>query len=234
MIGDRDEVSVMRPSPRLLRNVGLGAVLVLVVTACGGSTAGSVVTDSTFASVAVSVVQTPTVAGDATEAESVAAAQVAPDAMIAAAVDALVQSAAYSFKSTVTLTVQGAEIQSELEGWVDGPDRQITLRIAEAEVTTRVIDGVATVERDGAVTEVSLTEAADAPSLQILRSIRNPTFVDGGVEGKLSGRDLADSGYEVNGSATATVLIAADGTLGGYEIWGSNESWLISVTFTDL
>ena len=79
-----------------------------------------------------------------------------------------------------------------------------------------------------------MTQASDAPSLEILTFLRDMTFSSGGVTGNLTGADLTDLGYEVNGPAVATVLITADGTLNGYEITGTNDAWNISVTFSNL
>ena len=233
MTQDIDEISQMRSPAGILRNVGLGSVLVLVLVACGGSSSGpSGSTTTTSSDGSLSDATSTVSVENAGDSDAEPSDPLTPQEQVAAAVDDLVQSGAYAFTATVTLAVKGTQIESELEGWVDGADRQITLKIDDAETTTRVIDGVATVERDGEVTEVPLTEAPDAPSLEILKSIRNVAFVDGGVEGKFSGNDLVELGYEINGSALATVLIAADGTLDGYKIAGTNESWVIIVSFS--
>ena len=217
---------MLSPS-HMLRRVGVGLAVILSVAACGGST----ITESTASSTAVVIDAGPEV----TESTSTTLQQaLTPEERVAAAVDTLAESGQYSFEADVTLTVEGTKIDTELEGWVDGDDRQITLKADGSEVTTTVIDGVATVERDGEVTVVALTQASDAPSLEILTFMRNMTFSSGAVTGKLSASDLSELGYEVNGSAAATVFITADGTLSGYELSGTNDAWAISVMFSDL
>ena len=150
-----------------------------------------------------------------------------------AAVEALSEAGSYAFEATVEIEVQGDTIASEIEGWVDGADRMLVLRIDGEEVTTTVIDGVATVERDGESTEVPLKEAADAPSLEMLASLRSPEFAETTITGTLNSKDLKAVGFDVNGAATAIVTMTENGVLSGYEIVANNESWIVTTTFFD-
>ena len=128
-----------------------------------------------------------------------------------AAVNSLLDAASYAFAASVELNVQGTAIETEIEGWVDGPDRQLTLKADGNEVTTTVKDGVAIVERDGETTEVPLEEASDAPSLEILASLRNPGFDGVEITGSLNSSELKDAGFEVNGAANVVVRLHEDG-----------------------
>lgn len=155
--------------------------------------------------------------------------------VVADAVDALVEAGTYAFEAKILVSIQGEPTEVELEGWVDGSDRELVMRIDRQSVTTRVIDGVATVERDGETIEVPLEEAGAAPSILILKSIRSPTFeTDDTITGKLNASDLSNTEYDVNGSATIEVTVAPDGNLVGYAILSNNDSWSVDVTFSDI
>jgi hypothetical protein len=43
------------------------------------------------------------------------------------AVDYLLEAGRYRFMANVNLNVQGSEVETELEGWVDGDDRELKL-----------------------------------------------------------------------------------------------------------
>lgn len=155
--------------------------------------------------------------------------------VIADAVDALVEAGTYAFEAKLLVTIQGQPTEIELEGWVDGSDRELVMKIDRQSVTTRVINGIATVERDGETVEVPLEEAGAAPSILILKSIQSPTFgADDTITGKLNASDLAATEYDVNGSATIEITVASDGNLAGYSILSNNDSWKIDVTFSDI
>ena len=164
-----------------------------------------------------------------TEAEASAAD------VLANSVDEIVEAGSYAFEAKIQLSLRGQPTEIELEGWVDGSDRELVMKIDRQSVTTRVIDGLATVERDGETVEVPLTEAGSAPSILILKSIQNPTFeTDNKITGKLNAADLVASDFDVKGSAIITVSITADGTLTGYSIQSNNDSWTVDVTFSDI
>jgi hypothetical protein len=110
----------------------------------------------------------------------------------------------------------------------------LTLKAGGNEVTTTVKDGVAVVERDGETTEVPLEEASDAPSLEILASLRNPVFDGDEITASLNSSELKDAGFEVDGAANVTVRLHEDGSLAGYTIGDSDGLWTIATTFFDI
>ena len=155
--------------------------------------------------------------------------------VVAHGVDALVEAASYTFEATISLSTKGEQTEVELEGWVDGSDRELVMTIDRQSVTTRVIAGIATVERDGETVEIPLKEAGDAPSILILKSIQDPTFAtDATITGKLNASALANTDYEVNGSAQIAVMVDSDGNLVGYVIRSNNESWSVDVKFSEI
>ena len=83
--------------------------------------------------------------------------------------DSLIEVGTYGFEAKILITLQDEPTEVEIEGWVDGSDRELVMRIQGQEVITRVIDGVATVEGDGETVEVPLTEGigALAPDPQV-------------------------------------------------------------------
>ena len=210
----------------------LVVALVMAATACSGSSIAQtavVESESTLVSGTDSEVTSTSAANSSTTVGSVSAAEA-----LDAAVNSLLDAASYAFEASIELDVQGTVIETEIEGWVDGPDRQLTLKIDGNEVTTTVKDGVAIVERGGETTEVPLEEASDAPSLEILASLRNPSFDGDEITGSLNSSELKDAGFEVNGAANVVVRLHEDGSLAGYTISGGDGSWTIATTFFDI
>ena len=206
--------------------------VVITATACSGSSTAQttvVEAESTLVSGTDSVVTSTSAAISSTTVGTLSAADA-----LDAAVNSILNAASYAFETSIQLNVQGTAIATEIEGWVDGPDRQLTLKVDGNEVTTTVKDGVAIVERDGETTEVPLEEASDAPSLEILASLRNPGFDGDEITGSLNSSELKDAGFEVNGAANVVVRLHEDGSLAGYTITGGNGSWTIATTFFDI
>ncbi len=210
----------------------LVVALVMTATACSGSSVAQttvVEPESTLVSGTDRAVTSTSDAFSSTTVGTLSAA-----ATLDAAVNSLLDAASYAFEASIELDVQGTVIETEIEGWVDGPDRQLTLKIDGNEVTTTVKGGVAVVERGGETTEVPLEEASDAPSLEILASLRNPGFDGDEITGSLNSSELKDAGFEVNGAANVVVRLHEDGSLAGYTISGGNGSWTIATTFFDI
>ncbi len=210
----------------------LVVALVMTATACSGSSVAQttvVEPESTLVSGTDRAVTSTSDAFSSTTVGTLSAA-----ATLDAAVNSLLDAASYAFAASIELNVQGTVIETEVEGWVDGPDRHLTLKIDGSEVTTTVKDGVAIVERDGETTEVPLEEASDAPSLEILASLRNPRFDGDEITGHLNSSELKDAGFEVNGAANVVVRLHEDGSLAGYTISGGDGSWTIATTFFDI
>ena len=204
----------------------LGALVVISMLLAACSSTGSV--DATSSS---TTPPTDLGAGDTSETTVPATAA----EVLADAVEALTEAGSYAFEAAITLSLQGEPTEIELKGWVDGSDRELVMTINRESVTTRVIDGIATVERDGETVEVALEEAGESPSIEVLASIQNPTFEsDTTITGKLNASNLAGTNYDVNGSANITVTIGADGVLAGYSIAANNDSWSVEATFTDV
>jgi len=204
----------------------------MTATACSGSSIAQttiVEPESTLVSGTDSEVTSTSAANSSTTVGTLSAAEA-----LDAAVHSLLDAASYAFAASIQLNVQGTAIETEIEGWVDGPDRQLTLKADGNEVTTTVKDGVAIVERDGETTEVPLEEASDAPSLEILASLRNPGFDGDEITGSLNSSELKDAGFEVNGVANVVVRLHEDGSLAGYTISGGDGSWTIATTFFDI
>jgi len=204
----------------------------MTATACSGSSIAQtavVESESTLASGTDSEVTSTSAANSSTTVGTLSAAEA-----LDAAVNSLLDAASYAFEASIELDVQGTVIETEIEGWVDGPDRQLTLKAGGNEVTTTVKDGVAIVERDGETTEVPLEEASDAPSLEILASLRNPVFDGDEITASLNSSELKDAGFEVDGAANVTVRLHEDGSLAGYTIGDSDGLWTIATTFFDI
>lgn len=200
--------------------------LALIIAGCTSTPTAN--TETSTASTAAPETTAPT-EQMSTEAEASAAD------VLANSVDEIVEAGSYAFEAKIQLSLQGQPTEIELEGWVDGSDRELVMKIDRQSVTTRVIDGLATVERDGETVEVPLTEAGSAPSILILKSIQSPTFeTDNKITGKLNAADLVASDFDVKGSAIITVSITTDGTLTGYSIQSNNDSWTVDVTFSDI
>lgn len=207
--------------------VAAATAAVLLVGACSGEpTAGSTSPSNavTSSSEAVTTSTTSATTEPASAAET-----------IDRAVDRLIEAGSYAFEAKTLVTLQGQPIEIELEGWVDGSDRELVMTIDRQSVTTRVIDGVATVDRDGETVEVPLEEAGEAPSILILNDLQNPTFDgDNTITGKLNASDLSEFDLDVNGSATIEITVDRDGDLAGYTILSNNDSWSVEVKFEDI
>lgn len=210
---------------RLRTRVAALTITGLLASACASTPSADSTGHTTEPSVEVTTTQTtpePTELANAAD-------------VITDAVDALVEAGTYAFEAKLLVTIQGQPTEIELEGWVDGSDRELVMKIDRQSVVTRVIDGVATVERDGETVEVPLEEAGAPPSILILKSIQSPTFgADDTITGKLNASDLAATEYDVNGSATIEITVASNGNLAGYSILSNNDSWKIDVTFSDI
>lgn len=150
------------------------------------------------------------------------------------AVDRLVEAGSYRFRADVSLRVGGERTELEITGWVDGDDRELVLRDGDSFSATRVVAGVATVERNGTVTEIPLEAAATAPSLDILTRIRNVTYAPGNtLRGSLSAQALAEVGFEVDGSAQVSAVVV-NGELLEYTITATNDAWSITSVFSEV
>ena len=210
---------------------GLLIVLALSVPAC---TTDAIQTDTTDA---IQTDKGPS-GEPPPEAESTTttiAADPEPTEVIQHAVDEVLNAGSYAFKVTVGLAVNGEMTETELEGWVDGSDRELTMKAGENQVTTRVIDGLATIERDGDVTEVPLREVGDSPSLDILNELTQVSFASATeITGTLNASALKASGFDINGAAKVIVTLTEDGSLAGYTITGNNNNWTVAAQFFDI
>ncbi len=207
----------------MLRSRFTVAALFLVVASCGGgeTTIGSPSASSPF----ITTTTTP----------ATTQASLSVEEALDAAVTGLIEADSYAFEVTVTLATQGTEVETELEGWVQGTDRELVLRARSEEVITRVIDGVATVEREGETIEVPLEEASDAPTLDILRALGNINSAgDGEITGSLSASELKNLGFDVKGAAEVTVTLTPGGSLAGYVLIGNNGVWKVQTRFFDI
>jgi len=161
-------------------------------------------------------------------------AQRGANAAVDQAVAALLDAGSYAFEIAIVL-VGDQTIESVLSGWVDGPDRELHLEVGDAAVVTRVIDGVATVERDGTVTEIPLQEADEGPSLGILRSLDEVVSMSSTeIVGFLDASVLDRAGFGTTGGADVVLYLTDEGVLAGYRIQTSNGSWTIDARFTDV
>jgi hypothetical protein len=200
--------------------------LALFGAACSGGDDGSESTTTAGSTDTTSAAQSTT---------TTVAEDLDPSDVITLAVDELLDAGSYAFDATIEVTLQGDTAESELEGWVDGADRELTLKLGGEQVTTRVIDGVATVERDGETIEVPLAEAGNAPSLEILKGLRQiESESDNEITGALDAAALGASGFDVNGTAIVTVTLSADGSLSGYTMIAKNGSWSVEARFFDV
>lgn len=203
------------------------AAAALLVGACSGE---STVESTTFSAAATSSSDVATTSTTPLTPEPASAAET-----INSAVDRLLEAGSYAFEAKILVTLQGQPTDIELDGWVDGSDRELVMTIDRKSVTTRVIDGVATVERDDETVEVPLEEAGEAPSILILNDIQNPVFDgDDTITGKLNASDLSEFDLDVNGSATIAITVNRDGDLAGYTILSNNDSWRVEVKFEDI
>ena len=207
----------------MLRSRFIAAALFLVVASCGG---GETTNRSSSASL-------PSITTTTTTAATQAPLPV--DEALDAAVGGLIDADSYAFEVTVTLATQGTEVETELEGWVQGGDRELVLQAGSNKVITRVIDGVTTSERDGETIEIPLEEASDAPSLDILRAIGSINSAgDGEITGSLSASELKNLRFDVKGSAEVTVTLTPNGSLASYVLTGNNGAWRVETRFFDI
>ena len=201
--------------------------LVVILVGCGGaSTTDTNQPSSTSASPTVSVLP-PTSSAPPTEEEQA-------QALIDRAVDGILEAGSYAMDVEVGLTLGAETIKSELAGWVDGPDRELRLRIGETVVVTRVLDGIATVERGGTVTEVPLAEAEEAPSLELLRFLDQLELVSTTEITGVLDSSLLEGGFDTGGAARAVLHLTGTGELAGYSLQSSDNTWSLSVTFSDI
>ncbi len=150
------------------------------------------------------------------------------------AVDELIEADSYRFEVVVAIATQDSILEVELEGWIDGADRELVLRTDSGEVTTRVIDGLATVERQGETIEVPLESAASAPSLNVLTAITDITWAPGNtIQGSLSAAQLEELGFDVTGAARVTATLVG-GSLARYTLTADDEAWTIRTNFTNI
>jgi hypothetical protein len=207
-----------RSATRLRRGVATAAISAAAAAGCTGSpgvTGSSAASTSTVTTVATTVQQ-------------------GAGAAVDEAVGALLDSGSYAFEIDIVL-VGDQTIESTLRGWVDGPDRELRLAVGNATIVTRVIDGVATVEQDGTISEVPVQEADAAPSLGILRSLdevvlMSPTEIMGALDASV----LERAGFGTTGGADVVVYLTNAGVLAGYRIQTSNGSWTIDARFSDV
>lgn len=157
-----------------------------------------------------------------------------PAADVAAAVAYLVGADSYRFEAAVNLAVSDPPTTLELTGWVRGDDRELVLRSGDTVVITRVVDGFATVERDGEITEVPLSAADTGPRFAMLDELVDVTSLDDDtVFGTLTPEALQEHGFDVPGAANVTVFLA-DGALEGYSMSAQDQAWSIDVRFSDV
>lgn len=195
--------------PTRMRNITMLAAGLLALASCGSGPS-----------------QPTTITATTTPVATVAPQEPPPGQAVELAAEQLAEG--YSFSGVVT--VRGVE--TTVEGWVAGEDRTVTTRVGDDEMTTSVVAGIATEDRDGVVVEVPLLEAAEAPSPAILALLRDVTETDDGIQGKLNGSAVGGLGYDVNGSASVLAQTSEDGTLTAYEISANNGSWSIVMAFT--
>lgn len=159
-----------------------------------------------------------------------------PKAAVAQAVDTFQGVGRYRLEARLVVSIREEPTVFEIVGWVDGQDRELVLTGGGNEVITRVVDGTATVERDGVVSEVPLKQAEEAPSIEILLVLRSLAFTSaaGEVTGTLTAAALEASGFDVDGVADVTVRLGGDLGVAGYTMTGRNSSWSVEVRFLRL
>ena len=187
------------------------AIVALVVAACGGSAGSSTTTAPSGAPTTIAA---------------------APEEALRNALDLFRSVDAYRFSGTV-IAVYGMNTttQVEIEGWVDGDDRELVLRVAGAETMVRVIDGEATITQDGVVVEVPLARAQEAPSVEPLASLESPAFTASAeITGTLDATVLEVSDFEVTGVADAVVRVGGPLGVSGYTIVARGGGWTIDVS----
>ena len=150
-------------------------------------------------------------------------------------VDELASATYYEFVTTLTLNTGSGQRTLELQGWVSGNDRELIFDNGTTKVITRVQNYIATVERDGQVSEVPLSSAESAPSLGLLTAATDLTEIPvGDLEGRLSLAALEEHGYELASSdADLTITLLGD-TLRGYQITSDDGDWTVTTRFDNI
>ncbi len=193
---------------------GLGWA-VLVLAACGSA---SSITDTTL---------TPS------GAEGTAA--VSSPESYEAALARSIAAGSRRFAAELTLFNQNQPLQVTIEGWVDGADRELVVGSGDQQVRTVVIGGVATVDEPGGSQQVPLAEAAAAPSLELLGSLRDLDVASPGrATGVLPAVALPAGGHDLSGDARVTVSYVPGGTITGYTMSDVRGRWEMTVVLWDV
>lgn len=177
---------------------------------------------------------TATAAGATTSTPATQPPTVEVSDVLTTAVERALAAGSYRFQAEVEALVGDKEIQASLSGWVDQGDRLLVTRIGDIEISTSVLDGVATVTSPDGAREVPLSEADQGPSLQILLALDEVTVgSDGVITGYLSPDQIAELGMveEAADGADVTIRITPDGDLAGYTMTDRRGRWTIDATF---
>lgn len=206
-----------------MKSKGILLAMLIGITACTG--ASEEVAESTVASTATTPAPATTVAE--------------PNEMVAHPIDDavahLLDAGSYAFEASIFLNAGNEVVETELEGWVDGEDRELVVKSGDQSLLTKVVDGVATVERDGEVSEVPLQEATEAPSLTILSGIDG--LVESGTDeyqATLKSEALRASGFDDTTPVTITLKLDSEGNLSGYQLQSADGLWSANVRFEDI
>lgn len=197
--------------------LGWAVLLLLVVAACGsaGSTADTLLTPASG---------TP------------AAATASPDSYEAALARSI-EAGSHRFFAELTLVNQSQPLQVTMDGWVDGADRELVVGSGDQQLRTVVIGGVATVDGPGGGRPVPLAEAAAAPSLELLGSLRDLDVATAGrATGVLPAAALPAGvgGQDLSGDARVTVSYVPGGTITGYAMSDVRGRWEMTVVLWDV
>lgn len=211
------------------RRIAFLAMAAVVMAACRGPVAQAPASPapSTQPTVTAPAPTTPTTA---------ASSELAP---YLAALDRTLAVSAYRFEATVQAQTQSGVVSVDLSGWVNGADRELVTRSGGQEMTTTVKDGVATITTPTGTTELPLEEAADAPSLLLLRDLEGATITgDGEVSGTLKVAVLQGSGLSDASAAgvltNATIAFEPGGDLTGYTLVDGAHTWTMTVRIFDV
>ena len=201
----------------------LAAVVVLAVTGC----TSDATTTSTRADSLPETTQT-------TRSPAVQLSAEPADAL-RQATQALVEAGSYSFTASVRVGSTDGPTQTLLTGWVDGADRLLTVELDGRQQTTYVTNGTAVVERDGTTSPIALVDAGSAPSLSLLDEVEGLRRVDDlTLRGVLPAAKLGRSGFELEGEAQINVRLDSGGSLVGYDLVAGDQSWSVSVDFSEV
>ncbi|NOY56235.1 MAG: hypothetical protein GXP34_09650 [Actinobacteria bacterium] len=219
----------------MYRRIAFLAMAALVVAACGGP-AAEVPTSSVPSAEPTQTVSTSTTSTTAPAPTTTVSTELAP---YIDALDRTLAVSAYRFEATIQAQTQSGLVSVDLSGWVNGTDRELVTRSGGQEMTTTVKDGVATVTTPSGTTEVPLGEAADAPSLLLLRDLEGATVTgDGEVSGTLKGAVLQGSGLSDASAAgtltDATITFQPGGDLTGYTLVDGARTWKMTVRIYDV